>query len=418
VSDRYLEIAREIGVSIAEAAVWSDGRCSWVGGMPDEGPFGLRMTYSSFGADLYGGTAGVGLALAELQSATESPELRRTAIGALEHALRRADEIDGRVRLGLYVGALGVAFAAARAGTLLEDDRLVARGLELAESVDLPAEPVENDLLAGRAGGIVALLVLRKLGAGDWALERAAALGDALVAAAVGGAWPSPSFPDQPSLTGLSHGAAGIAVALCELYRATGSAEYRAAAEAGFAYERGLFDPVSRNWPDLREIALRGRPPDARPPSATFWCHGAPGIAVSRLRAAELDPQQALLEEARIAVETTAAAVRAELQAGNYSLCHGLAGNAEVVAEGRHLLREDAESLVCEVADAGIELYGHDPSSWPGGVFDGRTDSLFLGRAGTARFYLRLHDPSMPSLLLMKPEAFGSGADAGGSMLR
>ena len=71
------------------------------------------------------------------------------------------------------------------------------------------------------------------------------------------------------------------------------------------------------------------------------------------------------------------------------------------------MLGAQAEQLVRAAADAGIEAYGRDPRSWPVGVFDGTTDSLFLGRAGTALFYLRLHDPSVPSLLLLRPESFG-----------
>jgi lantibiotic biosynthesis protein len=408
----YLETAVGIAESVAASAFWSDGRCSWIGGMPEEGPTGLTMTYSSFGADLYGGTAGVGLALAEVAAAAGSVELRSTALGAVEHALARAHEVPDAARVGLYAGRLGVALAAARVGRRLEESGLVERALTLARDVDVSSEPLENDLMSGRAGGILALLALRSLDGGDVLLERAVELGEGLLGAATASgaalSWPSTSFPEQRHLTGLSHGAAGIGLALLELYGAARDERFRAGAEGAFAYERALYDPAARNWPDLREIALRGRPPEAPPPYAAFWCHGAPGIALSRLRAYELDPRPAYRDEARLALETTMASCRAELGAGNYSLCHGLAGNAEAVHEGRDLLGAEAEQLVRAAADAGIEAYGRDPRSWPVGVFDGTTDSLFLGRAGTALFYLRLHDPNVPSLLLLRPERFGS----------
>ena len=92
----YLEAATRLGREVSAAAIWSGERCSWIGGMPDEGPGAeIRMTHASFSPDLYGGTAGVGLVLAELFAAggEEDPELRRTALGALEHALTRAGEI-------------------------------------------------------------------------------------------------------------------------------------------------------------------------------------------------------------------------------------------------------------------------------------------------------------------------------------
>jgi lantibiotic modifying enzyme len=410
--DAYLGAALRLGGEIAAEAIWSGRRCSWVGGKPDEGPGGITMTYVAFGPDLYGGTAGVGLALAELFDASggAEPELRKTALGALEHALTRAHELPPSGRLGAYAGQLGVALCAARAGKVLDEPSLAERAEELAGGLDYDTEPLENDLIAGRAGGVLALLALHRLGLSEGTLERAVALGHDLIAAAEreepGWSWPSPAFAGQRNLTGLSHGAAGIGIALLELHHASGEAGFRSAAEAGFAYERGLYDPQAHNWPDLREHTLRDRPGDAKPPCATLWCHGAAGIALSRLRACELGSHNGCEEEARSALEATAASVRAQLATGNYSLCHGLAGNAEILLEGERLLAAGDAALPRDVADVGIERYLETESPWPLGVFEGQTDSLLVGRAGTAYFYLRLHDSARPSLLLPRPESF------------
>lgn len=410
----YLDAALRLGREVAAAAIWSGERCSWVGGMPEEGQGGaLTMTYSSFGPDLYGGTAGVGFVLAELFDAggREEPELRRAALGALEHALGRAGEIHDPQRLGAYVGRLGVALCAARAGEMLGEPGLSERAAGLVDGLDYGTEPLENDLIAGRAGGVLALLALAELGVSVASLERAVGLGHDLVAAAErdqrGWSWPSPSSPEQHNLTGLSHGAAGVGLSLLELHRASGEAGFRAAAEAAFAYERSWFDPRAGNWPDLRATALQGWPEEAPPPCATLWCHGAPGIALSRLRAGELGDGNGCVGEARVALETTAAAIRHQLAAGNYSLCHGIAGNAEVLAEGAALF-EPGAGLAREVADLGIETYLNPGDPWPLGVHEGQTESLLLGRAGTAYFYLRLHDPQRPSVLLLRPESFAA----------
>ena len=54
-------------------------------------------------------------------------------------------------------------------------------------------------------------------------------------------------------------------------------------------------------WPDLRDVARRaGR--DAPMPTADSWCNGAPGIALSRLRAAELLGSTALYCDADLAL--------------------------------------------------------------------------------------------------------------------
>src|SRR5947209_15706424 len=55
-------------------------------------------------------------------------------------------------------------------------------------------------------------------------------------------------------LTGMSHGASGIAVALLELYSETRREEFLDTARGALAYEEALFDPVVGNWPDLRGV--------------------------------------------------------------------------------------------------------------------------------------------------------------------
>ena len=94
---------------------------------------------------------------------------------------------------------------------------------------------------------------------------------------------------------------------------------------------------------------------------------------------------------------------------GNYSLCHGLAGNAEVLLYGRQVLgREwtDGHVVAFEVANAGIERHAKRGHSWPCGAGGGETPSLMLGLAGIGHFYLRLRDQAMPSALILRREDF------------
>jgi class II lanthipeptide synthase len=126
------------------------------------------------------------------------------------------------------------------------------------------------------------------------------------------------------------------------------------------------------------------------------------------LRAAELLGDDICRADAQLALATTQRAVAAELAsgAGNFSLCHGLAGNAEVLLEAvRHGADEDGrrDELVRTVADAGIEPHVRHAIPWPCGTFEGETTSLFLGLAGIGLFYLRLDDPGLDSVLLVEP---------------
>jgi len=117
----HLETAVTIGKEIADAAIWHSSRCTWVGAMPEEGAAGPRMTYTSFGPDLYGGTAGVALVLAELYAASGESLFQAVALGAIEHALSRAGDLPPGASLGAYTGRPGVALAAVLVGRPRED---------------------------------------------------------------------------------------------------------------------------------------------------------------------------------------------------------------------------------------------------------------------------------------------------------
>ena len=143
------------------------------------------------------------------------------------------------------------------------------------------------------------------------------------------------------------------------------------------------------------------------------WCHGAPGIGLSRLRAWRLTGDPARLAEAKAALATTVRALEAGLAGPGYgfSLCHGDAGNAELPLLAAEVLGEPGLALTAErVGWAGIERFGAPGLPWPCGVPNGgETPGLMLGLAGIGHFYLRLYDPqAAPSVLLLVPR----GAEA------
>lgn len=388
-SSEFLEAADAIGRRIVADAIWDDGRCAWVGGFEEPGkPW--RAEYRALDGDLYDGTAGIGLFLAHLAVANGAPiDVRRTAVGALRHAVGRA----GR-REGLHVGSLGVAWAAARAAGLLGEEELLAAARALTARAR-PHPDRCHDVVAGSAGSLLARLALDDPLLG----EEAVAVGDQLIAAATvtnhGWSWPGPDRRGRRHLCGLSHGAAGIGWALLELYAASGESRFREAAAGAFAYERSWLDPRSGTWPDLR-IGGQRRGPGGRVPSPAIatWCHGEAGIALTRLRAAEVLEEEIYGEEAELALATTrrelTAALASDLE--DVTLCHGALGAGDV------LLGDD---LAVELGR--VMLTRHDPTDidWPSGTRAGTTPALFQGMSGIGWFFLRLHDPATASPLTM-----------------
>jgi lantibiotic modifying enzyme len=269
------------------------------------------------------------------------------------------------------------------------------------------------DVIVGSAGAIPVLLGLaRRLerpALAELAARHGAFLLDAAHRGPQGWSWHTLDMPVRAELTGYSHGAAGIGLALLELAAATGEARFGEGAEEAFRYEAHQFSPQHGNWPDHR---IFGDPAAAAalPPSYSMaWCHGAPGIGLSRLRAWRLTGDAARLAEARAALATTVQALEAGLAELGYgfSLCHGAAGNAELPLLAAEMLDEPALALTAErVGWAGIEWYAVPGLPWPCGVpAGGETPALMLGLAGIGHFYLRLYDPArFPSVLLLTPD--------------
>jgi hypothetical protein len=423
-ADSFLQVAADIGRRIVSEAVWHREVCNWVGIAPRLSDIGgPSMACGTLGPDLYNGSSGIGLFLASLYTATGDDTFRATAIGATRHALGRIGDLSSAGRAGLYTGCVGIALAAAWVGTILDESELIGYSDQVFRDLgNVLPEKSEHDLLSGGGGTIVGLLALRQLLGRPDLLNLAEQVGNTLVDTAEisqrGCSWKSPEICHGQNLTGFSHGAAGIGYGLLELFLATDNVKYRATADLAFGYERSCFDAAAEEWPDFRQAPRRGSRGRRPMTFTTTWCHGGPGIALSRLRAYSRLGDEIYRHEASVALNSTRKKVEAWLAdraAGNFSYCHGLCGNAEVLSHGCQILGQEAEAhnaLASAVAARGIEAYAAPRRPWPCGAAAGDTPGLMLGRAGIGYFYLRQFRPSLPSLLAIRPEDFASPASA------
>lgn len=401
----WLDVAHSIAAALCRDALRAGGRCNWLGDAVESIDGQMRPVHRSFGGDLYGGTSGIALFLAETDRFRPDPLLRDTARGAIEHALQAA---DGAV--GFYHGAAGIGFAAARIGELFDDGALIERGLDLVERVtDLRGDgPV--DILTGAAGAIAPLLALHAKYKRDWMLGRAFAAGDYVArrARVNGNAVSWTVLPEEwttADLTGYSHGAAGFSLALFELTYATGEQRFAATAEGALAYERAAFSPQQQNWPDFRRAAPGV--PQQQLAYSLGWCHGAPGIGLARLRLYKLTARPDVWEEAVAALRGTYTPLSTLAPNSMFALCHGAAGNAELFLDAGEVLGDAGYTAIAEaIGRQGIERFHAPRRPWPSGLTTGgQTPGLMLGLAGIGYFYLRLHDRSVPSILVVASSA-------------
>ena len=392
-------------------AVWHGGLCSWIGAVKDSGqPW--PTVHRALGPNLYDGTAGAGLFLAHLAAVTGETKVRSTAVAALRHAVTRASALPPARRRGFHTGSLGIAWAAARGAALLDEEELHSR----ARTLSIAARPLSGpdkcpDVVAGRAGSILALLALSNEFDEPALVEEALATGAELIALATitrhGWSWAIPGRRHPHRLCGLSRGAAGIGWALLELFAVTGDERFRAGARGAFHYERSWLDTSSGTWPDLRVGGQRhGAPRRITSPAVGTWCHGEGGIALTRLRAIEVLGAEACVQDAEVALEATcrdlAAALPYEIE--DLTLCHGAAGSADVLMCGAAALGErwrDACALAGELGRVALERHGTADCDWPTGSAGGTTPGLFRGLSGIAWWFLRLHDRAIPSPLTM-----------------
>lgn len=425
----YLNVAARIGAQLVRDAIWHGAACNWFGPVFEEHAGSQQLACGTLGPGLYDGTAGIALFLGYLHRATGDSVFARSARGAIEHALSRADDVPDQVKLGFYTGLVGIGYAAIEVGRCLREPGLVERGLELVRSSTLvsPHGKVTIDVMSGNAGVIPVLLRLHAQLGDAWLLEAARSRGEALLArgrtSERGRSWDvvgelagtmdlspvsdrlanvRPDDPDRPDLIGLSHGTGGVAWALLELGAALGDARFVAGARAGFTYEDSWFDPALDRWPDLRHADAAAA---ASTPGPIAWCHGAVGIGLARMRAWELTGDDRYRRDVLSALKIAARAVREDLSgAANYSLCHGLAGNAELFLRWAASTGDrEAEQLIYLVAQRGVSEYADRRRPWPSGIQGApQSPCLMLGIAGTGYFYLRAAQPAQtPSILLV-----------------
>lgn len=396
-----LAAAVEVGDRLAAIALRGPRDAHWF--TPQRIGSGSGWVLQPARLDLHLGLPGILLFLAwlgELTGETRFSDLARAALVTLRDQIPRGREILSNI--GAYAGWGGLVWVLTHLGVLWGDEELLAEAERIAHDEIPPGIPVDenNDLIAGASGCLIALLTLHEVRPSDRLLASAVQCGERLLARARpmerGLGWHLKAAGPTP-LAGLSHGVAGIAWPLLRLAAETGDRQFRETALAALEYERSLYNPEKRNWPDLREGTTLEEAMESH--SVWAWCHGAPGVGLGRLASLPYLDDTSVREEIETAVEST-------IQNGfgkSHCLCHGDLGNLEVVTLAAERLGRPDWALWARCAAGGI-LAGIRESGWLFGL-PGRAEppGMMIGLAGIGYGLLRLAAPErVPSVLVLE----------------
>lgn len=193
-------------------------------------------------------------------------------------------------------------------------------------------------------------------------------------------------------LGGFAHGSSSAAAILYEAYEFTRNNHILSLAQKTLHHDRSFFSPEIKGWIDGRntEQKLDGG----------SWCHGAAGVAVSRLLLYSHIPNDKLiLNELEVSFNQMQ-----KVMGGNICICHGMAGNLEVMycisniinnKSYRTIVNDWLYTLVDRVLNNEPLICGDDS--------DRELYGLFMGLSGLGYQFLRFYDwKNIPSLLFLE----------------
>ncbi|WP_068613671.1 type 2 lanthipeptide synthetase LanM family protein [Paenibacillus tuaregi] len=391
--ERWLQVAKEIGEHILDSSI--SGRND--AGNPDK--FWISTSLQGFeeniwkpdvlGFDLYNGNAGIALFLGYLGKITGRADFKEAAFEAMEmpKSIMQTLEKDQPYSIGAFTGLPGIMYTLHKLADLYRDETsidFINAHMDTLGQVLLKDEI--HDVIGGAAGAMAVALSMyntpnEKLKRAS--LKLAMASRDQLMRSARQQEemifWPSVG---DKSYSGFSHGSAGIITYMHKLYTLCGDKEILADLGRALRFERSLFSAGDGNWfvSDRRDKVSHG------------WCHGAPGMLVSKLLLLKTGYSDSQLEQE---IET---AVHTTMKYGignNPTYCHGDLGNLAALRfagelTGNHQLLNQSNMAYQELFDQVLSKEWNQKN-----MKSGWSLSLMIGITGFGYSMLRQYAPDV-----------------------
>ncbi|WP_081113335.1 type 2 lanthipeptide synthetase LanM family protein [Priestia megaterium] len=386
----FINEARKIGDKLLQSSFWGDDKkdINWIG---IGASLNDRWLFTPLDATLYDGVLGVSLFYAYLSEVSGEISYKNVAKAAVNSANDFLERYDGLSSLSAFHGYASISYVFSHLSVLWNDEKYMNEALQALYQCEKWIEKDNMyDLIGGVAGTLLVSLRLYKLTGCSRALNIAIKCGEHLIKNArkqkEGYGWVS-FMDNETALVGLSHGAAGIAWALSELYAQTNDKRFLEFSKQAIRYERSMFIPDEGNWADLRYREERKNLGISTP---VQWCHGSAGIALGRLMTKLHWEDAEMNKEIDVAIKTTLE----EGFGGSHCQCHGDFGNIEVLLLASDILCND--DLLEKAQQIGSSIVKEaEESGWFCGIPQNEeTPGFMLGLAGVGYGLLRLANPN------------------------
>lgn len=400
--ERWIRTATDIAEHIVEQSIQGRNDAGevdrfWVG--PSlEGLEENIWNANVLGLDLYNGNAGIALFLAHMGQVLGRSDLRQAAVEAIAPSRSFLEQMDRNhaYSIGAFTGISGQLYTLNRVAHLYQDQTLHSL---VSSHVDLLARLVSEDkvldIVGGTTGSLAVLLSLHTTQTNEAQRSRILDIAIKHYEHLAAGATEEDgmiSWPTQflPAYSGFSHGNAGNAAYLSKLYALTGIPAIKATIDKALAFERSLYSSSHNNWYSTAK----------KDKISSGWCHGAPGVLLSKLMMKEHGYEDRELDrEIAIAIASTCA----NGIGNNPTYCHGDLGSLAILQYASRITnnRELGNRCIASFQQLYEDVLA---GQWnKGSMRCTRSFSLLIGLAGIGYSLMKNYSPdSAPEFLWLE----------------
>ncbi|RPK12626.1 type 2 lanthipeptide synthetase LanM family protein [Priestia endophytica] len=392
------ELAMRITKEAYQGVEYGKRTYSWMNTTP-VGVDEIQWNVSVMGDMLYEGLSGMALMYMALFQATHNEKYLDMAEDIMKDIMSRFEDIGSslpngtEISIGAFSGITSIVYTLLNFYAFTKKEQYKTCAKMITKVIpELVEKDKDLDLISGTAGALVVLIRYYEMTGDNETLLLARKCSTHLLSQAIkteqGLTWKG--VAGMP-LTGFSHGNAGIIFALHLFYQYCPEKEVEEGIKEGLKFENSYC--VNGNWIDLR------KPQEEAASSA--WCHGAPGILLSRIELSNSSIPQ-VAEQAQADMDKALGSIFVDGFGREQSLCHGDVGNSMILLDyGRKMKDEKmihiSRNLLAE------SIMSKENGAYQCGIGKtAETPNLMVGFAGMVYGMIYAYHDKLPNLLTLE----------------